>query len=367
LFVSLALFYFSYLALEENKTIHYAGLIAAATVGLYTHTYIVFPMFMVNLYFLFSWKKYRHLWLKWLGAHGVIAMLSLIAFYHALYRIQAGSVDVADFPSGLRSLAGTFYIFTVGRFYFPTGTNLVFIAIQGAIFGLGLFLGGWALWRERTHRPGNQRLSFFLIAGITYLIIWLISLYFLPLFDEARVNYLIFLLPFYYLLVAKGWAYLRNPALQVVLVSSAVFLSLVTLYPFYFEWDQVGKGNFRAAAAYIQDNFEPGDVVYHADGGARRSFDYYFNWQVPQNSVTRLTTSDDHGRIWLIVLNQQSGFDFGLQSLQKSQVSVQGQPNEIASACNSHIKAGKLHLVDFKVFPGKNEVIICLYRQEHAL
>jgi hypothetical protein len=202
---------------------------------------------------------------------------------------------------------------------------------------------------------------------MTYVIIWLISLYLLPLFDEARVNYLIFLLPFYYLLVAKGWDYLRNSVIQTVLISLAVLLSLISLYPFYFEWDQVGKGDFRAAAAYIQRNFEQGDAVYHADGGARRSFDYYFHWQVPQNNVTRLGSSDSHERIWLIVLNQQGGFDFGLESLRRPQISAQDQQQEATSSCNSHIKNGNLHLIDLKVFPGKNEVIICLYRQEHSL
>ncbi len=364
LFFSILVFYLSYLALEENKNVHYIGLIAASVLGFYTHSYMVLPLFIVNLYFVLGWKAYHHLLRKWLLSHLAIVILCIPGLYQVVYHVTTGFTTLADFPPGLRSMVGTFYLFTMGRFFFPTPSNLIFIAAQGAIFGAGLLAGIWALWKEKASERGRQRSTFFLTTAITYIAIWLTSIGIIPLFDEARVNYFIFLLPIYYLLVARGWNYLPNSTLKTTLVSLAVLISLITMYPFYFEWDQVGKGNFRAAAEYIQRNFEENDIVYHTTWLTMKPFSYYSDWQVPQNGLVSMSDTISDDRIWLVVYKQKSGFEFGLESLQKQQISTQEQQNDAASVCNGYIKDENFHLGDFEVFPGKNVLTVCLYRGE---
>jgi len=360
LFLSMLMFYLSYLALEDNKNIYYIGIIAISVLGIYTHIYTVFPLFIVNLYLVIGWKAYHHLLRKWLLSHLAIVVLCIPALYLVIYHITKGGTRLSDVSPGLRSLVGTFYVFTVGRFFFPTPSNLILIAVQGAVFAAGLLMGIWALWREKASEHGRQRLALFLTAATTYIAIWLISLAIIPLFDEARANYLIFLLPLYYLLVARGWDYLSNSALKTTLVSLAVLISLISMYPFYFQWDQVGKGNFGAAAEYIQRNFEENDAVYHT-GRTTSIFNYYFDWRVPQNRFERMSGLISNDRIWLVVFKPKGGLEFGLESLQKRQSSTQEQQNDAASVCNGYIKDENFHLVDSKIFPGKNVLTICLY------
>lgn len=364
LFLSISLFCLSYRALAHNKNIYYIGMIIVSVLGLYTHTYVVFPLFIVNLYFIFGWKEYHHLLRKWLLTHLTIVILCIPALYHVVYHIMVtGRTQLAGFSPGLRSLIGTFYLFTMGRVFFPTKSNLVFIVIQGAIWGAGLLVGIWALWRERAKESGRHTWSFFLTVAITYTAIWLISLSIIPLFDEARVKYLIFLLPIYYLLVAKGWVYLSNTALKTTLVSLAVLISLISIYPLYFQWDQVGKGNFRAAAEYIQRNSEENDVVCHMTAVSALPIEYYLGWRVPQKGIASDPACTNSDGIWLVVFNTNWD-DFVVQPSQKQQISAQEQQNNAASACTAYIKDESLHLADLQIFPGRSELTVCLYRRE---
>jgi len=371
LFFSLLFFHCSYHALEDNRNIHYIGMIATSVLGIYTHTYMVFPLCIANLYFMFGWKTHRHKLRKWLLSHLATFLLCIPALYFVLQHIQAGNTGLTDFPSGLRSLAGTFYLFTLGRFFFPTPSNLPFIVIQGTIFGTGALTGAFALWRERGSENGRQCLLLFGAAIMTYAIIWFISTSTMPLFDEARVNYLIFFLPLYYFLVAKGWDYLPNPTFQTTVVSLAVVVSLISTAPIYFRWDQVGKGNFRAAAEYVQPNIEKNDIIYHTTVMTTFPFSYYLDWQVPQINLESQynvnPSSSDH--VWLVVFEARGGFSFGLDLLQGRQASTQAEEDHAISICTDYANHDKLRLdegfqlVDSKVFPGKNLLAVCLYHR----
>ena len=195
MFLSIVLFYAAVLALEENRDIHFIGMTMAGVLGLYTHTYMLFPLFIANAYFISQWKAYHHPMRKWLLSNLAIAVLCIPACLLVVYHITKGATGLADFSPGLRALAGTFYLFTFGRFFFPTQSNLILIAIQGVVFGSGLFLGVLTVWRGKSSPRGHKHFAFFAIAAITYTGIWLVSLGIMPLLDEARANYLIFFLP----------------------------------------------------------------------------------------------------------------------------------------------------------------------------
>ena len=363
LFFSILIFYFSYLALEDNKNTYYIGLTIATVLGVYTYTYAVFPWFIVNLYFIFNWKAYQHLLRKWLLSNLITIILCLPGVFHVIYHLITGTSTLANFPIGLRTIIATPYIFTTGRVFFPTGLNLIFIGIQAVIFGIGLFMGIWALWQERVRQDGRQRLSLFVVIAITCILIWFISLSLVPLFDEGRVNYIIFFLPFYYLLVAKGWNYLPNRTIKAALVGLAVSISLISVYPFYFEWNQVGKGSFRVAAEHVQRNFKEQDAIYHTSGQSTLPFAYYFDWQVPQIPIRKADPNDAHAdRLWLIVRESRGGLQFSLSPLQAEQTKNQVLQNDAAKLCNRYVTNEKFYLVDIQTFPGKNSLIVCLYQ-----
>jgi 4-amino-4-deoxy-L-arabinose transferase-like glycosyltransferase len=361
LFFSIAIFYLSFLVLEKGRNIHYVGLIIVSVLGIYTYTYTIFPLLIVNLYFIMRCETNRHLLRRWVLSHLIIVILSIGEFYHTVYHIAASSTKLSDFPFGWRSIVATPYLFTVGRVFFPTKSNLILTGIQGVVFGGGLLAGVWALWQRKASE--RRALPFFIAAMVTYLAICIISFGIMPLFDESRVNYIIFFLPFYYLLIAKGWTYLPSLPLKRAMVGLAVLFSLVSIYPFYFDWDQVGKGNFRDAALYARRNFEQNDVVYHVTGQSYLSFAYYFDWQVPQIPISEGNPNDvNSGRLWLVYEQEKGGLDFSLNSSQEEQGSTQTEQTRAALACNSYVTSEKFQLIDLQIFPGKNELIVCLYR-----
>lgn len=130
------------------------------------------------------------------------------------------------------------------------------------------------------------------------------------------------------LLVARGWHCLSasRPVLKTTLVSLAVLLSLVSIYPFYYEWDQVGKGDFRAAAEYIQRNWGENDVICHTKYNTREIFNYYFNWRVPQVDIGDVSSGNyvSDGAIWLVVHEQKGGFEFSRESFRAASVAGRG-------------------------------------------
>ena len=365
LFFSILVLYLAYLALEENKTIYYIGFTIASVLSMYTHTYTVFLLFIVDLYFILNWKLYYPLLQKWFVVHFIFAILIIPEIYHSIIHITSGATGLSDYPVGLRSIAGMFYLFTVGRVFLPTRTNLVFILIQAVIYGGGLVVGIWTLWTKRIAQGRRQASSFFTASGISYLIICSVSLTVIPLFDEARAKYMIFFLPFYYLLIATGWVHLFNFKLQVVLLSLAISVSLISIFPFYFKYDQVGKGSFRIAAEHLQHKFDENDMIYHVSRQTKLPFAYYFDWQVPQLLLHQYdpnyVTSD---RFWLVSYSQTAGFELGLASFQDEQIDFPKEQYKTASVCNNYINDESFDIIEHYSFSGKNTITVCLYERK---
>ena len=361
LLFSLLAFYISYLALEEDKVTYYLGMIAIFVLGIYTHLYMIFPLILLDLYFVLGWKTNLPHLRKWLLAHLMIAILCIPEFYLVLYHATRGNINLVDYPPGIRSIAGTLYLFTFGRVFFPIKQNLILLLVGATILGGLLLIGIWRIWKERTNQQGRQSFQLFLAAAILYAVIWAVSMVIIPLFDEARVNYLIFLLPFFYLAIAKGWDDLSNPALKSAVVLLAIVISLASIYPYFFEWDQVGKGDFRAAAGYVQRNLVKDDFIYHTTNTSTLPFGYYLDWQSPQIdlSLSDELTMNNKDRLWLVVFKQQGGASYSLSLLGQQGDSLKLQ-NDLGSVCTDAFSDPNYDLADFKTFPGKNDITVCL-------
>jgi mannosyltransferase len=364
LFFSILAFYLTLLALEKGKNRYFLGLTVTLVLGFYTHYFMVFTIFIINIYYLLCWKTNRPLLLKWFFSHLALAILCIPALYQVFYHISKGDTNLGEFPPGLRSLAGTFYLFTMGRVFLSSRENLIFILVQGVLWGGGLILGMRALWKSARKYPNYQPASLFLASGIIFCIIWLVSLILIPLFDEARIQYLIFFLPLYILLITKGWGYIQNPKIKFALIGLALVLNLVSLYPYYFSWDQVGKGNFRAAAKYVKNSLQVNDVVYHTTQFSTVPFEYYFDWKVPQVDLSVSDPSEymNNNRFWLVVFEHQGGVDFSFSSLGIKNL-PSASPVNLATTCQQVITDPKYSIVEYKVFPGKTELIVCLYHK----
>lgn len=365
LFFSLLAYCLSLLALRERRNIFFLGMSAAFVLGIYTHVYMVFALFLVDLFFSLGWKANRPVLPKWLLCHLAIGLFCIPEVYLLVYHILRGNTAFVDSPQGLRSLAGTFYLFTMGRFFFPNLQNLIVIVVQSILWGgFGLLIGVLVLWKERFSERSRTALLFFLAAAITYGAIWVVSWGIIPLFDEGVVHYLIFLLPFYITIVAAGWNSISNPAVKSTLVGLALILSLASLFPYYFTWDQVGRGNFRAASAFIQSGLEENDVIYHVNYKSPLPVSYYLNWQARQG-ILGSPNAPEFGstdRFWLVVVRQTAGVDFSLSALMP-QDNHPRQQEDSNAICAAEIATPEFELARSQVFPGKNELTVCFYRR----
>jgi mannosyltransferase len=365
LLFSLLALYLSLLAIEKDRNIYYVGWSLAIVLGIYTHLYMLFLLLTIDIYFLLNLKKKSLAFRKWLIAHACIAILCLPEVYLVIFQVLRGNINLVDFPPGLRSIVGTFYIFVMGRVLFPTGANIILVASQCVIWGAGFLIGIWALWRGRATPEGDRPAIFLLAAGIVYSLIWIVSMLFIPLFDEARVNYLIFLLPFFFLLTIKGWDSLPHLNIKIAALGLAVILCFISNYPYFFEWEQVGKGDFRAGAAYIQQNLQANDKIYHTTNTSTLPLGYYLDWQVPQIQLTGADRPDTarNDQFWLVIFKQTGGATFSGNLLKSSaDPSTKAERSSIES-CQAVISDSNFSIVDSKMFPGKNVLIICRYRK----
>jgi mannosyltransferase len=313
--------------LEGHKTIYLWLTVVSITLGIYTHTYMIFVLLTLDLYIILNWRTNRPLLLKWFLCHLVIGVLCLPELSRLLYHIRRGNTSLADYSPGMKSIASTFYTFTFGRVFFPTWKNLLFILAQGIFWGIGLLFGVWSLWSKRANKQGRQAFTLVISAGIIYIFIILFSIFLIPLYDEARVNYLIFLFPLYLFIVALGWSMISKQKYRIALVSAALLISVVSSIPFFFQWEVVGKGNFRAAAEYIQNNLAENDVIYHTNNISTLPVGYYLDWKVQQILIGRgkasINISGD--RFWLVVIKPHGAVEYTQMSFnqQDSQLVVQ--------------------------------------------
>jgi len=128
------------------------------------------------------------------------------------------------------------------------------------------------------HVPALHFLTLWLTVPL--LIIWLISLR-QPLFTD---RYLIWCAPAFYLLAGQGWAILRETTKtrRHKRIFHFVSLCLCGIIFFVFTLNLHAqaaipiKSDVRAAAAYVESRYQPGDLLIFQIPHIRYTFDYYF-------------------------------------------------------------------------------------------
>jgi hypothetical protein len=175
---------------------------------------------------------------------------------------------------------------------------------------------------------------------------------------------LIFLFPLYLFIVALGWSMISKQKYRIALVSAALLISVVSSIPFFFQWEVVGKGNFRAAAEYIHNNLAENDVIYHTNNISTLPVGYYLDWKVQQILIGRgkasINISGD--RFWLVVIKPHGAVEYTQMSFnqQDSQLVVQESSN---STCVGAVQNLDFTIVQSEEYPGKNQLTVCLFHR----
>ncbi|MGQ9466548.1 MAG: glycosyltransferase family 39 protein [Anaerolineae bacterium] len=251
--------------------------IVATTLLLYTHIWGALLIPLQILWLVLEWPRWRP---RWRGALAGIALLTLPYLPLALWQMPAVPAQrETGFPHhtlvemALILLNGwSTGILSLG---WPWGALAC-----GGMAALGLTLG--------LARPALRRAALFLALWMVFplLIIWLISLR-QPLFTD---RYLIWAAPAFYLLVGAGWSFwgIPTPSSSLAPPPEVQRLRLIgkllpTLaIPVVFALNLHAqatvpiKSDIRAAAAYVESRYQPGDLLLFQIPHIRYTFDYYF-------------------------------------------------------------------------------------------
>ena len=285
--------------------------VAATSLSLYTHIWSALLIPVQALLFLSWWSHSRR---QWRG--GLLSLALLVLPYLPLAAWEVDRVLVVretGFPH-----------YTLGQMVAALGsawsTGLtgwgglagIIACVAAALLGLGASLYGASDRRKRWVALGLVGWVALPVATL-----WVISLW-QPLFTD---RYLIWTMPPFLLLAGNGLAFLGRyrrwapvPLLTAVLLVFGANLWLQTTVPL--------KSDLRAAAAFVEEAYEEGDLLVFQIPHARYTFDYYFapseyasadglytNHRLPDGGyqvsaetagayVARMTWG--HDRVWLV-------------------------------------------------------------------
>jgi hypothetical protein len=244
--------------------------VVATTLALYNHVLAALLIPLQVVLGLVWWPRLRR---RWRGALVALACLTL-----PYLPLLAWQVHDWLLPQGQATL------FTLRRLdvmleatFNGWGGNFVGEPwATRVLVGLGLLALCGLTWTWLADGRGRWREPSALLTWmlLPLLGIWLISTR-QPIFTN---RYLVWAAPAFYLLAASGVVALAGRGRAGVLVSRGV-LALVLVgngYALHHQATQPIKPDFRAAAAYLDERYQPGDLVVFHLSYMQHNFDFYF-------------------------------------------------------------------------------------------
>jgi mannosyltransferase len=237
---------------------------------------LIVPL-MVALYFLW-WPVARTRWRSALVALAGCVLPGLVALPWALPLLRRGG-DIGHRFVTLPAMTSTMlYAFSRGITsaggLWPVGLSL-FCLLAGTFLWPGVSLGDRLRVLARAWRSQLAAASY-VGAAWAWLLVPLLGLYLIstrvPVFVD---RYLIWIGPAFYLLLARGLDELRR---RSTLLTSVCLAGLLTLNGLAI-WQQSAKpikSDFRAAAAYVRQHRQPGELVLFHISYVRHTFEYYY-------------------------------------------------------------------------------------------
>jgi len=257
----------------DEGGIWWAVQVVATSLLLYTHIWGALLIPLQILWLLLEWPRWRP---RWRGALVGMALLTLPYLPLALWQMPAVLARrETGFPSHPLGAMALILLNGWSTGILSRGWPWGALACGGTAM-LGLTLG--------LSRPPSRRTALFLALWLTVplLVIWLISLR-QPLFTD---RYLIWTAPAFYLLAGQGWAVLRKTT-KTRRPEGRTFFSfaswclcgiifLIFARNLHAQATVPIKSDVRAAAAYVESRYQPGDLLIFQIPHIRYTFDYYF-------------------------------------------------------------------------------------------
>lgn len=256
-------------AVMDNWTRYWLGYAISAALGLYTLYYFVFLLIVINVFFLlYSFSK--KLLVRRLVTVNLLILIAYLPWLPVAWR-QATNPPVPPWramPQLWSVLLESWTSLSLGQSVEPVAVWPILVITLG-LAGLGLY----QLARFRSTLPFSPGLLLLSYTFGSLLLIYLLS-FITPLY---HVRYVFTYSPAFYILLGAGLFGLATVTKRWMATGVAglvVAASFYSIYQFHFN-PQYHSDDFRAAVDFIQNRWQPGDVILANAGYIYPAFLYY--------------------------------------------------------------------------------------------
>jgi 4-amino-4-deoxy-L-arabinose transferase-like glycosyltransferase len=280
-----------YHALFSPAWPYWIGYVISAALGLYTLYYFALLLIVLNLLFLiYGWRQSSKL------KPFIIANITLFILYLPWLPIawrQAANPPVPPWrsPPQLWPIAlESWTALSLGQSVEPARVWPILLLT------LVLFVSGWSYM---TQKFGWQRAW---LLGLYTLGPWLLIYLFSLITPLYHVRYVFTYSPAFYVLLGAGLAWLAlrlSPWAAIVAATMLLAASLSSIYQLHTD-PRYRADDFRAAVAFIQQYWQPGDVILINAGYTYTAFDYYADAPYRRTRLVPYPPMNDSGQPLLL-------------------------------------------------------------------
>ena len=305
---------------------------------------------------LLLWKQEKIKLKYWIATQILILFAYIPAILFMLETIQ----QRAPVPySILKTIAGIFYVFSFGRLLLPINLNIVVIVVGTLIFAGCMLLSIKGIWDNK-----NRTSLFFFSFAITF-VFTLITNYRFHAFNEEDVRYLIFLSPLFYMMIANGVCRIAGQKKKNLVFFLTLIISATSLYPYYANWDTLGKGNFRSAAEFIKrQGLNSDDLILSSDkqiGTVMRYYlNHHMNFRIMRADRPLLSDQESPQKIIIFGFTDRTAMDF------IRNIGIGNDPWPGAGYTDELLQKGYIPSVNSS-WPGKNRIDAFVYEKNKFL
>jgi mannosyltransferase len=307
-------------------------MVAAITLGIYTHVLAALLIPVAIVLTAIWWRRARR---HWRGALISLAVLTLPYLPAMVWQVRAWRYPPgqATLLSAVRldvMMAATYNAWAGNLLGQPWSMAILAALGLAALFALSRtnvgadesdLTGAKGIGRRYDSADLTGLLAWLLVPLLG---IWLISLR-QPIFTE---RYLIWAAPALYLLAAAGVVALGSRGRRGTLLAAALLLVVLVGdgRALWYQADQPIKADFRAAAAYLDERYQPDDLIVFNLAYIALSFDYYSvvdfsSWGAPaaasgstgpEFDSQMSANTEGYGSVWLVLSDEQTWDPNGL-------------------------------------------------------
>lgn len=299
----------------------WGGVVGATTLAVYTHILAALLIPLEAALALIWWPRTRR---HWRGALLALAFLTLpylpiLAWQARSWLLPAGQATLFTLGRLDTILESTFNGWGGNYVGDPWATLILAGLALLALFGVARA----ELTDGKTEAADSDKRGFAfnwrdLLALLAWMLlpplgIWLLSDR-QPIFTN---RYLIWAAPAFYLLAAAGFVALTRIGRSGALVAGGLLLMVLVgdTRALMHQANQPIKPDFQAAAAYLAERYQPGDLVVFHISYMENNFDYYFpeeydgwgapaaasGWSEKDIDVQMRTYTSGRGTVWLVL------------------------------------------------------------------